>query len=174
MASEPTQGKLDHFYLYWIAQIWYEMAVAGGWGAGLQAPDVTYNQNRLLKIWANAVYARSPGTLKAPDQNCTDNVYLYNIATNLNVACPTYTVGQGRPDQVYLYIIASCLYTFAVSGGVFPLYAAPNQGDTFNRLLLKIDSLSYEMEAGPFSTTCIPGFAAAHHAFSAGFSSGFY
>ena len=149
MPQEPTPGRLDHHYFYWLAVNWLALAQANGGGAGVQTPDVTYQQNRLLKIIAQAVYSVGIPWLIQPASTGTDNYYLYNIATNLNTIVGSgNTVGPGRPDQVYAYIIDKILHGIVTGGSVTPIYAAPNQGDPFNVLLLKMDSLTYEILSG--------------------------
>lgn len=135
---EPTQGRPDQRYLYEIAANLYAYASP----TTLPAPEPSEPENVLLHKIAQAVYGIYGGT--PPPAPCTDNSYLSNIAQNLTALTP-FTVGQGRPDQVYAFIVASQLYAYGGSHG-FPLaVAAPNQGDPINRLYYKIASLTLEL-----------------------------
>jgi len=158
-------GRQSQRYIYEACVNWYSLATTLGESVGLAYPDPSEPKNVLLKKLAYAVYATSGGIL--PPDPCSDNMYLWNIANNLGGYCPTINIGQGRPDQVYAFIIDSILYSPSVVQSSYSY--TPNQGDTINVLFQNMAGLSYSISTiGSFS-----GCQAVGNAFSSGFSAGF-
>ncbi len=139
---EPSPGRPDQRYLYEIATNLYTFAATIPVTLTLAAPEPSEPQNVLLHKIAQAWVEMLGGI--PPPSTCPDNVYLQNIAQNLTALTPA-VVAQGRPDQVYAYIIASQLYTYGLANALALVFPPPDQGEPINSLYMKISSLTFEL-----------------------------